>query len=236
MGTKTVDEAAVAETETDEAAAATGKAVTARKDGGTEESGATEPGTPESVAPESVALEAVAPEAVAAASVVSESDAPESAASETVALEEDEAWETGKDAEAAVADGPSGVGQGAGAVVSAVLGLVSLSGGWIGTVASARATLIGQLETSSTASVAQQIQAVYGDAWQATALWAGLFALAGLITGVVVLARPAFGASGRPQAPWIKSVAWAGVAIGVIGLLLAVLKYTDALLGLPSAS
>jgi hypothetical protein len=133
-------------------------------------------------------------------------------------------------------DGPSGVGQGAAAVVSAALGLVSLSGGWIGTVASARETLVGQLETSSTASVAKQIQAVYGDAWQTTALWAGLFALAALITGVVVLARPAFGAPGKPQAPWIKSLSWAGVSLGVIGLLLAVLKYTDALLGLPSAS
>ncbi|CAM5242727.1 Integral membrane protein OS=Streptomyces tendae OX=1932 GN=GUR47_36550 PE=4 SV=1 [Streptomyces tendae] len=49
-----------------------------------------------------------------------------------------------------------------------------------------------------------------------------------------MLARPAFGAPGRPQAPWITSVAWAGVALGVIGLLLAVLKYTDVLLGLPS--
>ncbi|CAM5672688.1 hypothetical protein [Streptomyces aurantiogriseus] len=134
-------------------------------------------------------------------------------------------------------DGPSGVGQGAAAVVSAALGLVSLSGGWIGTIASARQSLVGQLETSSSgsASVAQQMQAIYGDAWQATALWAGLFALAALITGVVVLARPAFGAPGRPQAPWIKSVSWAGIALGVIGLLLAVLKYSDALLGLPSA-
>jgi hypothetical protein len=131
---------------------------------------------------------------------------------------------------------PTGVGQGAGAVVSAVLGFVSLTGSWIGTVAGARQTLVGQLRTSSSASVAKQIQAVYGDAWQTTALWAGLFALAGLVTGVVVLARPAFGNPARPQASWIKSVAWAGVTLGVIGLFLAVLKYTDALLGLPSAS
>ncbi|WP_133915774.1 hypothetical protein [Streptomyces sp. NBC_00582] len=131
--------------------------------------------------------------------------------------------------------GATGVGQGAGAVVSAVLGLVSLSGSWIGTIAGARQTLVGQLQTSSTAGVAEQIQAVYGDAWQATALWAGVFALLALVTGVVVLARPAFGNPG-PQAPWIKSVSWAGVVLGVIGLLLAVLKYTDALLGLPSAS
>ncbi|MER5530520.1 hypothetical protein ABT075_39105 [Streptomyces sp. NPDC002677] len=134
------------------------------------------------------------------------------------------------------AEGPSGVGLGAAAVVSVVLGLVSLTGGWIGTVAAARETLVGQLQTSSTASVATQVKEVYGDAWQTTALWAGAFALVALITGVVVLARPAFGAPGRPQAPWIKSVAWAGVALGVIGLLLAVLKYSDALLGLPSTS
>jgi hypothetical protein len=131
---------------------------------------------------------------------------------------------------------PAGVGLGAGAVVSAALGLVSLSGGWIGTVASARENVVGQLEMASNATVAHQVQVLYGDAWQATALWAGLFALAALVTGVVVLARPAFGAPGRVQAPWIKSVAWAGVTLGVIGLLLAVLKYTDALLGLPSAS
>lgn len=136
----------------------------------------------------------------------------------------------------AEAEGPSGVGQGAAAVVSAALGLVSLTGGWIGTVAAARETLVGQLQTSSSASVAKQVKEVYGDAWATTALWAGLFALAALLTGVVVLARPAFGAPGRQQAPWIKSVAWAGVALGVIGLLLAVLKYSDALLGLPSTS
>ncbi|MEU6464900.1 hypothetical protein [Streptomyces sp. NPDC046976] len=138
--------------------------------------------------------------------------------------------------DAADAKAPSGVGQGAGAVVSAALGLVSLSGGWIGTVAGARQQLVGQLRTSSTASVATQIKAVYGDSWHTTALWAGFFALLALITGVVVLARPAFGTPGRPQAPWIKSVAWAGVSLGVIGLLLAVLKYSDALLALPSAS
>ncbi|MET9994113.1 hypothetical protein ABZ061_31680 [Streptomyces mutabilis] len=129
---------------------------------------------------------------------------------------------------------PTGVGQGAGAVVSAGLGIVSLTGSWVGTVASARESLIGQLQTSSSSNVGTLIEKGYGNAWHATALWGGAFALVALIVGVVVLARPAFGAPGRPQAPWIKSVAWAGVALGVIGLLLAVLKYTDILLGLPS--
>ncbi|ELP62199.1 hypothetical protein ACKI1I_23250 [Streptomyces turgidiscabies] len=130
----------------------------------------------------------------------------------------------------------SGVGQGAAAVVSAVLGFVSLTGSWLGTVAGARETLVGQLGTASSASVATQIKEVYGDAWQTTALWGGVFALAALLVGVAALARPAFGAPGKPQAVWIRSVSWAGVALGVLGLLIAVLKYTDVLLGLPSAT
>ncbi|MBT2410894.1 hypothetical protein J7I94_10010 [Streptomyces sp. ISL-12] len=133
-------------------------------------------------------------------------------------------------------EGPSGVGQGAGAVVSAGLGIVSLTGSWVGTVASARQAVLGQLATTQTSDVQTMLQKGYGDAWQATALWGGVFALVALIVGVFVLARPAFGAPGRPQPAWIKSVSWAGVALGVIGLLLAVLKYTDILLAVPSAS
>ncbi|WP_369172545.1 hypothetical protein AB5J49_33170 [Streptomyces sp. R28] len=165
--------------------------------------------------------------------VVKTTDATDSSAA-------DEATETDEVEEEVAAEateaGPSGVGQGAGAVVSAALGLVSLSGGWLGTVAAARQSLVAQLEssTSSSQNVSKLLEQGYGDAWNATALWAGVFALAALIVGVVVLARPAFGAPGKPQAVWIKSVAWGGVSLGVIGLLLAVLKYTDVLLGLPS--
>ncbi|MEU6220702.1 hypothetical protein ABZ845_24795 [Streptomyces sp. NPDC047022] len=153
---------------------------------------------------------------------------------ETARTTQAEDSRTEESAESA-AEAPTGVGQGAGAVVSAALGVVSLTGSWVGTVAAARQTLVGQLQTSSTAKVATQIKAVYGDAWQATALWGGLFALAALLVGVVVLARPAFGEPGKPQAAWTKSVAWGGVSLGVLGLLLAVLKYTDILMGLPSA-
>ncbi|MFJ3984107.1 hypothetical protein [Streptomyces fungicidicus] len=158
-------------------------------------------------------------------------DAPgtddESAADESAADES----EAGEDKER----GPSGVGQGAAAVVSAALGLVSLTGSWLGTVAAARETLVGQLETAADAGVATQVKEIYGDAWNTSAVWGGMFALTALIVGVAVLARPAFGTPGRTvQAPWIKSVAWAGVSLGVIGLLLAVLKYTDVLLGLPA--
>ncbi|MCX3062672.1 hypothetical protein [Streptomyces beihaiensis] len=129
--------------------------------------------------------------------------------------------------------GPTGVGQGAGAIVSVALGVVALSGGWLGTIASARESLIGQLDTSQSASVAKQVSEVYGDSWHAAALVGGIFSLIALVIGAAVLARPAFGVPGRPQALWIKSTAWAGVTIGVLGLLLAVAKYTDLLLGLP---
>ncbi|MEW1922543.1 hypothetical protein [Streptomyces sp. NPDC088360] len=130
----------------------------------------------------------------------------------------------------------TGVFQGAAAVVSAALGVIGLSGGWLGTVAAARSNIVGQLETKQSASVADQIQALYGDSWQITALIAGAFALAALVVGFVVLVRPAFGAPDQVQAPWIKSVAWAGVALGVIGLLLAIAKYSDLIFGLPSTS
>ncbi|MEU0072613.1 hypothetical protein ABZ027_24130 [Streptomyces sp. NPDC006332] len=165
---------------------------------------------------------------------VTESATGAEAAEDTTADDTDTDVAEGATEARAASEGPTGVGQGAGAVVSAALGVVSLTGGWISTVASARETLDGQLHMSQTASVAAQIK-VYGDAWHAAALWGGVFALLALVVGVVVLARPAFGAPGRPQAAWIKSVSWGGVALGVIGLLLAVLKYTDILLGLPSA-
>ncbi|MFD4503782.1 hypothetical protein [Streptomyces sp. NPDC058457] len=221
MGTKTVDEtgaATGAEATTDEEKVSVTKSADDASESGTE-AGA-EP-------------EAAAAGTEAADGTDADLDAEDAEDAEDVEHLEDDADLAGDLAEA---EGPSGVGQGAGAVVSVALGLVSLTGGWIGTVAAARETLIGQLQTSSTASVATQVKEVYGDAWQTTALWAGLFALAALLTAVVVLARPAFGAPGKPQAPWIKSVAWAGVAIAVIGLLLAVLKYSEALLGLPSTS
>ncbi|WP_345633758.1 hypothetical protein [Streptomyces thinghirensis] len=179
---------------------------------------------------------AKAPEKAGTETADAEAPAGDDAGTDDAAADDAAADDVAKDdvTGAAGNEGPTGVGQGAGAVVSAGLGIVSLTGSWVGTVASARESLIGQLETSSSSDVGMLIEKGYGNAWHATALWGGLFALVALIVGVVVLARPAFGAPGRPQAPWIKSVAWAGVALGVIGLLLAVLKYTDILLGLPS--
>ncbi|OKI98345.1 hypothetical protein AMK10_06000 [Streptomyces sp. CB02058] len=138
------------------------------------------------------------------------------------------------EAEAAAA---AGAGTGAAAVVAAGLGIVSLTGAWTGRVAAERETLIGQIKTSGGGSAAQQISEIYGDAWHSTALVNGLFALLALIVGVFVLVRPAFGApSERPQAGWVRSVARAGVALGVLGVLISVAMYFDLIVSLPSAA
>ncbi|MFE6892365.1 hypothetical protein [Streptomyces sp. NPDC057694] len=174
-------------------------------------------------------------------------DATEAEATETGTIEagttDDDAAEAAAEAELArlakenaEADRPTGVGQGAAAIVSVALGVIAMSGSWFGTVASARESLIGQLNTSQSASVATQVSEVYGDSWHAAALVGGVFSLIALLVGAFVLVRPAFGAPGRPQAIWVKSVAWAGVSLGILGLLLAVAKYSDLLLGLPKTS
>ena len=124
----------------------------------------------------------------------------------------------------------------AAAVVSAGLGIVSLTGAWSGRVAAERETLIGQMKTSSGGSAAQQISEIYGDAWHATALVNGLFGVLALLVGVYVLVRPAFGApSTHPQPGWIRAVAKGGIALGVLGVLIAVCMYFDLIVALPTA-
>ncbi|MEU6822022.1 hypothetical protein ABZ921_15435 [Streptomyces atriruber] len=218
MGTKTDD------------AAAKGAAGT-----GAEADEVTGAGTPEAVdVTKSDAAEATGPKD---AEPEGTADAEAAAADDSADTDEDAADDSDADLDAApVATAKStGVGQGAAAVVSAALGVIGLSGGWVGTIAGARSNIMGQLETKQSASVSDQLQALYGDSWQATALIAGLFAVSALVVGFLVLVRPAFGAPGKEQAPWIKSVAWAGFVLGVIGLVLAIAKYSDLLLGLPSA-
>ncbi|MGK3939924.1 hypothetical protein ABK046_15965 [Streptomyces caeruleatus] len=168
---------------------------------------------------------------------VSVAKSDEATEGEAAAVAADEIDDEGADepVEAARKEGPTGVGQGAGAVVSAALGLVSLTGGWIGTLAAQKESLLSQMQNSQTSNVDTLLKEGYGDVWNTQAVYAGVFALVALLVGVFVLIRPAFGAPGKPQAGWIKSVSWAGVSLGVIGLLIAVLKYVDVLVSLPSA-
>lgn len=132
--------------------------------------------------------------------------------------------------------GPSGLVPAAAAVAAAGLGVVALSGSWAGKVIAERETLIGQIKTPSGSSAAQQISEIYGDAWHSTALVNGLFALLALLVGVFALVRPAFGApSSHPQPGWVRAVAAAGIALGVLGVLISVGMYFDLIVSLPTA-
>lgn len=119
-------------------------------------------------------------------------------AAEDQAAADDAAAEAAAEAELAALkdqdEKPSGIGQGAGAIVSVALGVVALSGNWLGTIASARAQLKGQLTTAQSAGIAKQISAMYGEAWHSAALVGGAFSLVALLVAAAVLARPAFGA------------------------------------------
>ncbi|WTJ47655.1 hypothetical protein OH786_25465 [Streptomyces atratus] len=129
----------------------------------------------------------------------------------------------------------SGLGAAAAAVAAAGLGVVALTGSWTGKVAAERETLIGQIKTSAGGSAAQQISEIYGDAWHSTALVNGLFALLALLVGVFALVRPAFGApSADPQPGWVRAVATAGIALGVLGLVISAAMYFDLIVPLPT--
>ncbi|MFF7573544.1 hypothetical protein ACFZBE_00945 [Streptomyces sp. NPDC008061] len=132
---------------------------------------------------------------------------------------------------------PSGLAAAAAAVAAAGLGVVGLTGAWTGRVVAERETLLGQMKTASGGSVARQISEIYGDAWHSTALVNGLFALLALLVGVFALVRPAFGAPAEePQPGWVRAVATAGIALGVLGVLISVGMYFDLIVALPAAS
>lgn len=170
-------------------------------------------------------------EAAAADSAKAPAAAPDDLAEQT----DDEAEDADLESDP-TAPARHGVGAGAAAVVSAALGVVALTGAWTGRIAAERETLIGQIKTSGGGSPAQQISEIYGDAWHATALVNGLFAVLALLVGVVVLVRPAFGTPAeRPQPAWIRAVALAGVALGVLGVLISAGMYFDLFATLPSA-
>jgi hypothetical protein len=147
---------------------------------------------------------------------------------ETLASETDETDEAAETASAQTPRASSGIAAAAAGIVAAGLGVVALSGSWVGKIAAERTTLIGQIETSQGGTPAQQISAIYGDAWHTTALVNGVFALLALIVGVAVLAWP-------QKAGWVRAFAVAGVVLGVLGLIVSAGLYFDFFLELPSA-
>ncbi|MEW1635506.1 hypothetical protein AB0469_15675 [Streptomyces sp. NPDC093801] len=136
----------------------------------------------------------------------------------------------------ALPERPTGVGSAAAALTAAGLGLIALSGSWVARVIGERQTLIGQIESANATTAKEKIAALYGDAWHMTALVNGLLSSLALLLAAVVLAAPAFGAPGRVHPAWVRSVSWAAVALGVLGVLLFGLMYFDLLVPLPTAA
>ncbi|REK89414.1 hypothetical protein DY245_15755 [Streptomyces inhibens] len=177
-------------------------------------------------------------EPVDAAATTEDADAADGRA---VAAEHDEDGNDGidgdLDAESADAEGDdedeaaapvgtaTGIAAGAGAVVAAGLGLASVTGTWLGTLMAERQALLGQIKLQSRQAT-DQISAVYGTPWHTTALVNGVFALLAVIVAAVVLSRP--------RATWVRAVAWGGLALGVLGILISAGMYLDLFASMPS--
>ncbi|MET8748845.1 hypothetical protein ABZW32_01975 [Streptomyces sp. NPDC004667] len=187
------------------------------------------------------AADAAAPADATTASAArdaAEGEAPAGAGDAEAAGDADEEFdEDGADREDGEDSGQgSGVGSAASAIVAAGLGLVALSGSWVSRVIAERQTLIGQIESVNATSAKEKIAALYGDAWHMTALVNGVLSTLALLLAVFVLARPAFGTPGRVLPVWVRSVSWAAVALGVLGVLVFGLMYFDLLVALPTAA
>ncbi|MFG2829560.1 hypothetical protein ACGFWI_19175 [Streptomyces sp. NPDC048434] len=121
----------------------------------------------------------------------------------------------------------AGIAAGAGAVVAAGLGLASVTGTWLGTTLAERSNLMGQIKVQSgKAQAADQISAVYGASWHTNALVNGFFALLAVIAAAVVLTRR--------RATWVRAVAWGGLALGVLGILISAGMYLDLFGSMPT--
>ncbi len=131
---------------------------------------------------------------------------------------------------------PGHVGSAASAIVAAGLGVVALSGSWVAGIVSERASVAARLELSQAADANAQIAAQFVDPWHTTAMVNGVFSALALIIATFVLALPAFSTPERILPTWVRSVSWAGIGLGALGILLFVLMYFDLLLAIPKAA
>ncbi|MBB3038973.1 hypothetical protein [Hoyosella altamirensis] len=116
-----------------------------------------------------------------------------------------------------------GTATGAGAVVSVGLGLASVVGTPLADMMRSRQDLLGQID-AATGVAGDEIDAIYGAPWNMTALVNGAFALVAALVGAVLVGMLA---ARKDERTWVRALAWAGVALGVIGLLIAGGMYFD---------
>ncbi|MFE3884505.1 hypothetical protein ACFXPQ_16630 [Streptomyces lydicus] len=143
-------------------------------------------------------------------------------------LEADDALDA-PDSDPHTAGSTTGIAAGAGAVVAAGLGLASVTGTWLGTTLAERANLVGQIKVQSgKAQAADQISAVYGASWHTNALVNGFFALLAVIAATVVVTTT------RNRPTWVRAVAWGGLVLGVLGILISAGMYLDLFGSMPT--
>ncbi|WP_423833959.1 hypothetical protein [Streptomyces manipurensis] len=189
--------------------------------------------TPADLTKAETAPAADAPAATPAADAPAPSEAP---AQTDADLEDADLDEDLADEDPAEDARPGHVGSAAFAIVSAGLGVVALSGSWVAGIVSERASVLARLELSQAADANAQIAAQFVDPWHTTAMVNGVFSALALIIATFVLALPAFSSPERHLPTWVRSVSWAGIGLGAIGVLLFVLMYFDLLLAIPKAA
>ncbi|MFJ7589998.1 hypothetical protein ACIQZO_21960 [Streptomyces sp. NPDC097617] len=183
-----------------------------------------------------------APEADTTAVDLEKAETPQPAEAKADSAVTAEATDTDLDDDEAFADDeaddaePSHVGSAAFAVVAAGLGVVALSGSWVAGIVSERSSVAARLELSQAADANAQIAAQFVDPWHTTAMVNGIFSALALIIATFVLALPAFSSPERRLPTWVRSVSWAGIGLGALGVLLFVLMYFDLLLAIPKAA
>lgn len=125
----------------------------------------------------------------------------------------------------------SGAVAGAFGLASLAFGIVSLGGNWLGTVFGSRSQYFSELHAKSATTQTQQTQTsldAFHSNWHGQAALGGIFALAALLIGAFVLLSPSLLLSGKSPS-WARATALAGIMVGFIGLLLAILVWFNVL-------
>jgi hypothetical protein len=133
-----------------------------------------------------------------------------------------------------VVAGRSGAGVGAAAVISGALGLISLTGSPLSDMVRERKQVVGQVSQAKQGgggAGGDQIEMIYRAPWHAAAMVNGVLAFLAVVVGGVLLAAVARRVDVRT---WVKGAAAGGVALGVIGLVVAGGMYFDLFGGWPS--
>ena len=131
-----------------------------------------------------------------------------------------------EDLASGVAGGLSkGILGGAAAVAAAAFGLASITGTWLSETVYQRQQLIGSIASSGKGGK-EVVKAEYVDAWHRVAEFNGLFALAAVVVGALVLLAGRFLAL-KETPNWIKAVAWGAIVLGVVGGFIAGAMYFD---------